>query len=215
VKAMKKLLHCCYDASKGAVNDEEWAKAVMIYKNTPKKGSKLAPAEILFGRLIRDGITSPIAMYQPQHRAAIKRRQEEVNRYVKQYDKLHRTRPKPGDDIRIGDHVYVQDQGSKRWDRKAEVIEYGRNEREFLVKTDRGACLIRNRRFLKLANPNRIQQTAQPQTSNPPDRPTTSKPAETKRKPGRPSGSRKPSSMEPTRRSTRVSRPPVRFAEDY
>ena len=47
VKAMKKLLHCCFDASKGAVNDEEWAKAVMIYKNTPKKGSKLAPSEIL------------------------------------------------------------------------------------------------------------------------------------------------------------------------
>ena len=31
----------------------------MISKNTPKKGSKLLPAEILFGKLIRDGIASP------------------------------------------------------------------------------------------------------------------------------------------------------------
>ena len=212
VKAMKKLLHCCFDASKGAINEEEWAKAVMIYKNTPKKGSKLAPSEILFGHLIRDGITSPIAMYRPQHRAAVKRRQEEVRRYVKQHDKLRRSKPKPGDNIRIGDRVYIQDQGSKRWDRKGEVIEFGRNEREFLVKTDRGASLIRNRHFLKLANPYRKQKAAQPQEPTQADAPSAPTPRETKRGPGRPHGPRNNESTEPIRRSTRVSKPPVRFA---
>ena len=35
IKAMKKLIHCCFNQKTGKVDQVEWTKAIMIYKNTP------------------------------------------------------------------------------------------------------------------------------------------------------------------------------------
>jgi len=208
VKAMKKLMHCCFRPEIGNVtdNNDEWTKAIMLYRNTPRKGSKLSPAEILFGRLIRDLVQSPRDHYQAKHKAAIERRFEEVTRSIKQ--KSEERKPNRGNNIKIGDQVYIQDQVNKRWDRMGVVIERGKNEREFMVRTENGGHLLRNRRFLKLANPNQKGTAPSPTPTKSEEQPGP------KRKPGRPEGSRnrQPTGSEPTRKSTRVSRPVVRWS---
>jgi len=156
VKAMKKLIHCCYDPVRGCINPDEWTKAMMIYKNTPRGGSNLAPAEVLFGKLLRDGVPVNFNRYVPKHRAAVKRRWDETQRYM---DQLYDFR-KSSDKIKmdIGDRVFIQDARTKEWLVTGTIEKRGQNEREFWVRTDKGGLWRRNRRFLKLQDPVKRQQ---------------------------------------------------------
>ena len=207
VKAMKKLIHCSYDPERGCVNKDEWTRAIMIYKNTPKKGSKLSPAEILFGKLIRDGIASPKELYEAKHRQAVDRRLDEIQRYITQMSNLRTTR---SNEMRIGDRVFIQDHVTKKWNRLGTIEKEGKNDREFWVRTEFGGLWRRNRRFLKLQDPLRLTKSAMKQETSPvKDEKETTTPKQR----GRPKGSRNVrfDLSEPTRRSTRESRTPVRY----
>ena len=151
VKAMKKLIHCSYDPIRGCVDPDEWTKAMMIYKNTPRGKSNLAPSEILFGKLIRDGFPTNYDNYIAQHKAAAKRRWDEIKRYMDQLYEFRKSSSKIRMDI--GDKVFIQDPTTKRWRFTGTIEKKGRNEREFWVRTDRGGLWRRNRRFLKLQDP--------------------------------------------------------------
>lgn len=212
VKAMKKILHCCYNRHTGKVDEVEWTKAISIYLNTPKARAKHSPAEIVFGRMIRDVAGAGRQHYLAQHNAAVDRRREEVERFRKQ--RQEEREANRANNVKIGDRVFVQDRVSLRWDRQGLVIDYGRNERELTVRTDNGGCIVRNRRFLKLANPWRKQRNAPSQRAELPEAPTTpSSPVLPSRKRGRPRGStnRKPERVEPARASTRSRKTVVRF----
>ena len=179
----------------------------MIYKNTPKKGSKLSPAEILFGKLIRDGIASPKELYEAKHRQAVDRRLDEIQRYITQRSNLRTTR---SNKMRIGDCVFIQDHVTKKWNRLGTIEKEGKNDREFWVRTEFGGLWRRNRRFLKLQDPLRLTKSAMKQETSPAN---DEKETTTPKQRGRPKGSRNVrfDLSEPTRRSTRESRTPVRY----
>jgi len=145
VKAMKKLLHCTYDPKTGSVLNDEWVKAIMLYKNTPWGPSKLSPSEVLFGRILRDGVVAKFEEYLPKHQEAVKKRRDEVQRYIDGIQKL-RSQQKP---LQKGEPVFVQDPQTKRWTLKGVIIGPGKNEREYMVQMQNGGRWRRNRKFLK------------------------------------------------------------------
>ena len=147
VKAMKRLLHCTFDPKAGTVNPE-WMKSMLLYRNTPWGPSKLSPAEVLFGRVLRDGIVASKDQYIPKHKAAVEKGIFEVRRYK---DNLIAMDLRPGKSFMTGESVVVQDHVTKRWTIKAVIDGPGKNDREYWVKTEAGGRLRRNRRFIRRA----------------------------------------------------------------
>ena len=143
VKEMKKLIHCLYDKSERKVPAEKWMRAMLIYINTPRRPLNLSPAQLLFGRELRDGLPISRDLLMPEHQAAVLRRCQAI--------KEHRLALSKGDrlpELAIGQRVAVQDRISKKWSESGKVIAADR-KRSYSVKLDSGAIVWRNRRFLK------------------------------------------------------------------
>ena len=157
VKQMKRLIHCTFDPQLGTVNLEKCTKALLLFRNTPRRPSGLSPAEILFGRVLRDGVPTKLDQYLPQHREAVLRRQEAVESYRRQMEKVEHVRR-----FRKGDRVAVQDPVSKRWNLRAIVIDEPKF-RNYIVETEEGGRYRRNQKFLKLLpNPNPVTDVEPP-----------------------------------------------------
>jgi hypothetical protein len=196
VKEMKKLVHCLYKPKGRQMDKEEWMRAFLIYVNTPKRPLNLTPAQLMFGRDIRDGLTLVKDLLTPEHKAAIERRAQAIKDHQLSIDKPDRLPPLP-----VGQRVAVQDATSKRWTRQGEILEQIRR-RGYRVKLDSGAVMWRNRKFLKPI-PSLDPRTAQHQTTSTPSptsTPTSTSPGTTL------------DSTPPLRRSTRNRRKPNRFA---
>jgi hypothetical protein len=212
VKAMKKLIHCCYDPIKGCVNRDEWVKALALYKNTPRGASGLSPAEILFGKMLRDGIPTTRHAYEAKHKEAVQRRLDEVHRHLRQASERCLNRKSQANRMKVGDCVFIQDPATKRWTRTGTIERKGKNEREFFVRTDRGGLWRRNRRFLKLQNP--TQTPPAPTAETAPETTTEPVPSAPNRPRGRPPGSKNRVTFEePVRKSERMRRAPQKFGK--
>jgi len=111
----------------------------------------------LFGRVLRDGVPTKLDQYLPQHREAVLRRQEAVESYRRQMEKIENVRR-----FRKGDRVAVQDPVSKRWNLRAIVIDEPKF-RNYIVETEEGGRYRRNQKFLKLLpNPNPVTDVEPP-----------------------------------------------------
>ena len=210
---MKKLIHCCYDPIKGCVNEDEWVKALVLYKNTPRGASGLSPSEILFGKLLRDGIPATRQAYEAKHKEAVQRRLDEVRRHLRQASKRCMNKRSQANKMKVGDKVFIQNPATKRWTRTGTIERNGRNEREFFIRTDHGALWRRNRRFLKLQSPAQTTPPAPTAEMTPAPRNELMSP-ETSRPRGRPPGSKnRVTFQEPMRRSDRIKKVPERFGQ--
>jgi hypothetical protein len=87
---------------------EKCRKALLLFQNTPRRPLGLSLAEILFRRVLRDGIPTKLDQYLLQHYEAVLRCQEAVESYHCQMEKLKNVRW-----FRKGDRVAIQDQVSK------------------------------------------------------------------------------------------------------
>ena len=144
VKAMKKMIHCCYDTQKRGLDVEKWTRAMLLFRNTPRRPSGKSPAELLFGRTLRDGLPTKLEAYLPQHRDAVMRRQQAVETYRRRMAEIDVARK-----FEFGDFVLLQNPTTKRWDKKATVIDLPAL-REVIVETESGARYRRNHKFIKL-----------------------------------------------------------------
>ena len=168
VKTAKRLL--CDDTERGGmVGTEGVAVALLQYRNTPLLGVGHSPAQIMFGRTLKDAL--------PNLPANLRYRAETTN-YSKKYGvpasdilegrelgasrKLARSKEKydehasPLATLSVGDSVQVQNrEGNKplRWDRTGQVVERMEN-RQFMVKMDgSGRVLLRTRTHLRKIQP--------------------------------------------------------------
>ena len=135
-------------------------RAILIKRNTPDPTTKLSPAEIVFGRKLRDTLPridkSLNVFFNPQFRSEWRNAwdQKEIalqQRYRGCQDRLSehtKLLPKLGE----GDRVLIQNQrGTKptKWDRTGTIVEV-RNFDQYVVKVDgSGRLTVRNRRYLK------------------------------------------------------------------
>ena len=137
-------------------------KALLIKRNTPDPGCKLSPAEVVFGRKLKDtlpygGLQSGPTVYENKDidrmwRDTWKLKEQALKqRYIKSVEKLEKN-SKLLPPLRIGDKVLVQNQAGRfatKWDKTGRVVEIHPHD-QYSVKIDgSGRLSLRNRQFLR------------------------------------------------------------------
>ena len=154
VKSAKRLIRDNVGPG-GNLNTNQFAQALLCHRNTPDPSSKVSPAQIVFGREVRDII--PRSSYRPPKAwrdMAAAREDSFLSRHYAQSEK-----PRPQRELKQlhpGDRVYVQEQhGStpRKWSKSGTILE-SLPFNSYLVKLD-GSCHLtkRNRQFLRKFSP--------------------------------------------------------------
>ncbi|XP_043188392.1 uncharacterized protein K02A2.6-like [Amphibalanus amphitrite] len=181
VKAMKHLI------SKTTVNgslDDDFHRGLLEFRNTPRADGR-SPAQVVFGHPIRSCVPahrrSFATEWQEQAEECDYRASLNLQRAKQTYDSsAHPLKP-----LKAGDHVWLQDPISRRWDNLGTIVGVGYH-RDYLIKTPSGRVFWRNRRFLRPSL----------KTPDNPEKKTTSSPS--------------PSAGVPARQRVRFQLPPTR-----
>ena len=142
----------------GNINNDEVSRALLQYRNTPLQEINLSPAQILYGRMLKDHTpTIPeLCRIRPESRLQAEEREfalrKRNSKMIERYNRGTRTLP----ELDISDHVAVQNQRghySKRWDKTGKIVEK-LPFRQYEIRMDgSGRITLRNRRFLKEIQP--------------------------------------------------------------
>ena len=152
----------------GKVTDK-FVRAILQYRNTPLPDTRLSPAQIVFGRQMRDLLPALNYKYEPKQEwglvreyreRAMARRLDRDGARLEKYTKKQKVIP-------VGDTVAVQNQAGrfpKKWDKTGTVVENQEYDK-VLVKLDgSGRLTTRNRRFVKkIVSPPDLPQGGVPQ----------------------------------------------------
>ena len=147
----------------GSLNNDKLLRALLQVRNTPDPDCNISPAEILFGRPIRDAFSfinrkpkydnpnirsvwkETWASKERALKARFSRSQEDLNMHTRALTPLS-----------VGDKVFIQNQHGphpNKWDRTGLVVEVG-NFDQYRIKVDgSGRLTLRNRRFLRKYTP--------------------------------------------------------------
>ena len=153
VKSGKRLLRDNMDPD-GKVNNDKFLRAMLQYRNTPQPDTRLSPAQVVYGRYMKDFIPVVNDKYEPKQEwalvreyreRALARRLDRDGAGLAQYTKQQKQIP-------IGDAVAIQNQTGrfpKKWDKTGVVVE-NKDHDKVLVRMDGSRRLTtRNRRFVK------------------------------------------------------------------
>jgi transposase InsO family protein len=124
--------------------------ALMILRATPIDSQMASPAEILNQRRLRTNLPY-------RHRTSQTTRYSEYKEHLndRQIQQKHLFDARAGPALATlseGQPVNVQDHQSGRWS-SAKVVEVGPNPRSYVLKTDKGQTIRRNRRHIRIAKP--------------------------------------------------------------
>ena len=162
VKSAKRLLRSNTGPS-GSLNTDRFLRAMMQLRNTPDRDCDLSPAQIVFGKPIRDAFAfaSRLEKFTNQNIRPIWRdawaKKEEALR-----ERFHHSAEKRNEHVRAlptlkpGDRCYIQNQTGnhpKRWDRSGTVVEAHGNDSYSLKVDGTGRVTRRNRRYLRHFTP--------------------------------------------------------------
>jgi len=128
---MKRLLRNNI-APNGSVDTESFTRAILQFRNTPDPSTGTSPAEVLFGRTLRDvlPIRPPMQMDQdsvkPSWKHLWRSREDALRlRATKQMDSLTE-KSRLAEPLRVGDLCRIQNQAGRyprRWDKLGTVVE--------------------------------------------------------------------------------------------
>ena len=143
----------------GTLDTDRVARALLQHRNCPDPSTGLSPAQIVFGRVLKDHLPiQPGALHvRPEWRLnAEKREQALAHRHLLKHEQLQRgTKPLPP--LSVGDNVMIQDQAAPKqpgkWTKTGLVVE-DQGFDSYLVKVDGSNNVTkRNRRFLRKVTP--------------------------------------------------------------
>ena len=161
VKSTKRLLECNIGPD-GSLDTDRVVCALLQIRNTPDRDCKLSPAQILFGRPLRDSmpcidkssaIFDNTDIHAHWHRVWKAKEDAIMSRTAKSCEKLSE-HSRPLHPLANKDSVFIQNQTVNssnfgKWDTHGVVIAK-RNYDQYLVrKSGSGKLTLRNRRFLR------------------------------------------------------------------
>ena len=189
VKTCKRLLTDNMDLG-GRLDTAKMAVALLQYRNTPLQGVGYSPAQILFGRHLKDALPSPPhhLRFQPPTTVnfstkygvppsrywdyMLEGRERGASKKLAQSREQYDEHSRPLTPLSVGDCVAIQNRSGTRplrWDRTGRIVERLEN-RQYLVKTDgSGRVLLRTRGHLRKIDPG--NRTHHGQIDSPPGPP--------------------------------------------
>ena len=147
----------------GSLDNDNFLRAMLQIRNTHDPDCNISPAEIVFGRPIRDAFSfvnrcskfsNPSV--HPEWRKAWSLKEKAMRcRMTRTCEKLneHTRQLQP---LQISDHVFIQNQHGahpSKWDKSGKIIDV-KSHNQYLVKVNgSGRVTVRNRRFLRKFTP--------------------------------------------------------------
>lgn len=162
VKAAKRLLRSNTSPS-GTLDNDKLLRALLQLRNTPDPDCNVSPAQIIYGRPIRDAFsfTNRLEKFtnkaiHPTWREAWSAKENALRaRFVKSSEALNE-HSKKLKQISIGDRCFIQNQtgnAPNKWERTGTIVETKPHD-QYIVKIDgSGRLTTRNRQFLRLFEP--------------------------------------------------------------
>eukprot|EP00111_Clytia_hemisphaerica_P012274 TCONS_00036043-protein len=158
VKSAKRLLRSNTGPG-GSLDTDRFLRAMMQLRNTPDRDCELSPAQIVFGRPIRDAFAFASRLdkftnpnIRPLWRDAWAKKEEALR------ERFHHSAEKRNEhahalpNLTPGHRCYIQNQSGnhpKRWDRSGTVVETHGNDSYSLKVDGTGRVTRRNRRRLR------------------------------------------------------------------
>ena len=135
----------------GTLNTNKVMQALLAHRNSPDPSTNVSPAQIVFGRPIRDII--PQQSYVPDRPWVEMAKAREKSFFRRHYSRaesdIHRKFLPP---LQVGDSVYLQDQTGRtplKWSKSGTVVECLPYD-SYVIKVDGSRHVTkRNRRFLR------------------------------------------------------------------
>lgn len=166
VKSMKRLI-LNNTGPGGSLDTDKVLRGILQYRNTPDPVTGFSPAEVVFGRQLRDFTPVLPGKYRPREEwcRTLERREEAL---TKRHNRDHErwsehTQQLPP--LKVGDNVYIQNQTgnhARRWDKSGVVVEVKQHDQYIVKKDGSGIATLRNRRFLRKFTPYNV--AIRPQT---------------------------------------------------
>ena len=142
------------------VKSEDFSKALLSYRNTPRKDG-LSPAVRLLGRPARTSLPAHPVVLNWTDRAMIRAADRKALELRAKAKAAYDVRAKELKELAIGDVVRIQHATTKKWDLIAEVVDIDSRRRSYHVKSETGRLYWRNRRFLKVYTPPELEPAEQ------------------------------------------------------
>ena len=163
----------------GTLHTDHIARALLQHRNCPDTATGLSPAQVIFGRVLKDhlAISNSNNHIRPEWRICSKLREEALaqRHIVKEEQLRHGAKQLPA--LQPGDQVFVQDQAAAKqpgkWRTTGRVVE-AEGFDSYLVKIHGSNRLTkRNRRFLRKIIPYNEALFAKTAPTPPPPSPTS------------------------------------------
>ena len=174
VKSAKRMLRENI-AADGSLNTDKFLRALLMHRNTPDRDTGLSPAQVIFGRAVRDffPIKPGNLQLHPEWRITSDQREKALARRHASRGKDLAEHTKMLTPLSIGQVVLVQNQTGNnplRWDKSGQIIEVLGFDKYRIKMDGTGRSSLRNRKFLRAITPfsqtTRYSQDTPPTTSN-------------------------------------------------
>ena len=162
VKSAKCLL-MSNNGPTGSLDHDRFLRAMLQLRNTPDPDCNISPAQIIFGRPLRDTLSFVNRLekfsnpnVRPLWRQAWAAKEEALRSRISRTTESLKEHSRPLRPLVLGERVFLQNQqgtSPNKWDRSGIVVESPGHD-QYRVKIDgSGRLTLRNRRFLRAYTP--------------------------------------------------------------